>query len=220
MRESEWAREVLSFKPSMCHVALYLGLEGDVRANGANASNHWFHETWDMGVSAWENPATQPTPPGIFVSFATLRNAQHDPGPRLRHTAEVITFINWDAFGRWQDSTLGHRPQAYAELKAVIEQTLFEQFRRRFPALAPMVVYHELSTPLTTTAYTGADHGAIYGLEHTPRRFLSGSLRPKTPVPGLFLAGQDAFSSGVMGAMTGGVLAAIAVEPRVLKHLE
>ena len=35
LRESEWAHEILSFAPSPCHVALYLGLEGDIRANGA-----------------------------------------------------------------------------------------------------------------------------------------------------------------------------------------
>ena len=38
LRDSGWAREVLSFRPSVCHVALYLGLEGDIAANGASAS--------------------------------------------------------------------------------------------------------------------------------------------------------------------------------------
>ncbi len=82
-----------------------------------------------------------------------------------------------------------------------------------------MVVRHELSTPLTTTSFIGAQEGAIYGLEVSPRRFLTESLRAKTPVPGLFLAGQDVVTPGVTGAMMGGVLAAAALEPRVYPHL-
>ena len=82
-----------------------------------------------------------------------------------------------------------------------------------------MVVCHELSTPLTTTAFTGSPQGAIYGLETSPRRFLSDSLRAKTPIPGLFLAGQDVVSPGVTGAMMGGVLAAAAIEPKLFARL-
>jgi phytoene dehydrogenase-like protein len=220
LRASDWAREVLSFKPSVCHVALYLGLEGDIHANGASASNHWFYETWNVDAGAWQDPSTQATPPGMFVSFATLKDPHHDPGGRLRHTAEVVTFAPWDVFSRWQGSTFGNRPEAYAELKAAIERNLLAQFQRHFPALAPMVVFHELSTPLSTAAFTEAEHGAIYGLETSPRRFLSDSLRAKTPIPGLYLTGQDACSPGVVGAMMGGVFAAAALEPLVFTHFD
>jgi all-trans-retinol 13,14-reductase len=68
-------------------------------------------------------------------------------------------------------------------------------------------------------AFTSAVHGGVYGLEASPRRFLSGSLRARTPVPGLYLAGQDVVSAGVTGAMMGGVIAAAAVEPRVFSHV-
>ena len=103
--------------------------------------------------------------------------------------------------------------------KAAIERNLLAQFARRFPALAPMVVAHELSTPLTTLSFTGAQQGGVYGLEVSPRRFLSESLRAQTPIPGLFLAGQDVVTPGVTGAMMGGVFAAAAIEPRVYPHL-
>ncbi len=41
-------------------------------------------------------------------------------------------------------------------------------------------------------------------------------LRAKTPIPGLFLTGQDVVTPG---AMIGGVLAAATIEPRVYPHL-
>ncbi len=219
MRNSEWAREILSIAPSLCHIALYLGLEGDIRANGATASNHWFHETWDVDAGVWQNPAAEASAPGLFVSFPSLKDPAHDPGDKQRHIAEIVALTSWDTFSRWEDSTRGSRPEDYTALKAAIERNLMAQFARHFPALAPMVVARELSTPLTTFSFTGAQQGAIYGLEASPRRYLSDSLRARTPVPGLFLTGQDVVTPGVTGAMMGGVLAASAIEPRVYPHI-
>jgi all-trans-retinol 13,14-reductase len=219
LRDSQWAREILSFAPSVGHVALYLGLEGDIRACGASASNHWFYETWDVNTGVWQDPVRVPTPPGLFVSFPSLKDSSHDPGDRQRHTSEILATVSWEPFARWSDSVVGQRPQEYATFKAAIEQHLLAQFARHFPALAPMVVVRELSTPLTTLAYTGAPQGASLGLEVGPRRFLSNSLRAATPVRGLYLTGQDVITPGITGAMMGGVLAAATVSPRVFTHL-
>ena len=214
MRDGEWAREILSFAPSVCHLGLYLGLEGDIRANGATPSNHWFHESWDIDAGVWRNPAEDPTAPALFISFPSLKDPAHEPGERQRHTAEIVTMTSWEPFAPWSDSTLHHRPRTYTDFKAAIERNLLAQFARHFPALAPMVVAHELLTLLTTSAFIGAQHGAIYGLEVSPRRFLSNGLRAKTPILGLFLTGQDVVTPGVPGAMIGGVLAAATIEPR------
>lgn len=219
LRDAEWAREILSFAPSVGHVALYLGLEGDIRACGASASNHWFHETWDVNSGVWQNPAEEPTPPELFVSFPSLKDSSHDPGDKQRHTAEIVTTVSWEPFARWSDTALGRRPQEYSAFKAAIEKNLLAQFARHFPALAPMVVVKELSTPLTTLAYTGAPQGASFGLEVSPRRFMSSSLRAATPVRGLYLTGQDVVTPGITGAMMGGVLAAATVSPRVFSHI-
>jgi all-trans-retinol 13,14-reductase len=59
----------------------------------------------------------------------------------------------------------------------------------------------------------------VYGLEASPRRFLSAHLHAKTPLPGLYLAGQDVGSTGITGAMMGGVMSAAAIEPRLLARL-
>jgi phytoene dehydrogenase-like protein len=217
---SDWAQEIASFKPSVCHVGLYLGLEGDVRAAGATASNQWFHETWGLEDAIWSKPGEKGSaPPVMFISFPSLKDPRHEPGERNRHTAEIVALTSWQVFAPWEDSTHGHRPADYAALKYAIENNLLARFRKEFPAIAPMIRHHEISTPLSTTAFTGARQGAIYGLETTPRRFLTASLRAKTPVPGLYLAGQDVATPGIVGAMMGGVLAAAAVEARIFRHL-
>jgi len=217
LRDGHWAREVASFRPATCHVALYLGLEGDIRALGANGSNHWFYESWELGGSVWQGPLTQPVAPAMFVSFPSLKEGRDNSNGR--HTAEIIVFTEWDLFRQWEESKIGRRPPEYRSLKQRIEERLVEQFCRNFPALASSIVCREVSTPLSTLAFTGAPHGAGYGLEPSPRRFLSASLRAKTPVPGLYLAGQDVASVGVTGAMMGGMLAAAAIEPTLIRHL-
>ncbi len=78
-----------------------------------------------------------------------------------------------------------------------------------------LIVYHELSTPLSTTFYVETPEGAIYGLEHTPKRFLSAHLQTRTPIPGLYMSASDVATGGVAGAMTGGMLAAATIKPKL-----
>lgn len=219
VHRSDWAQEIGSFDRSACHVQLYLGLEGDVRARGGTSANHWFYDTLDIGSGLWRGPAEQPAVPAMFVSFPTLKAELGAGGNGTKHTADVIVFTRWELFAPWQGTHIGRRPAEYAHLKREIEASLLGQFVRRFPALEPLIAYSEVSTPLSTIAFTGSEHGAVYGLEASPRRFLSASLRAKTPVPGLYLAGQDVASPGITGAMMGGVIAAAALDHGILKHV-
>ncbi|MEO1075455.1 MAG: NAD(P)/FAD-dependent oxidoreductase, partial [Bacteroidota bacterium] len=59
----------------------------------------------------------------------------------------------------------------------------------------------------------------FYGLEVTPERVMSDALRAKTPIPGLYLAGQDVASPGVPGALWGGMLAAASIAPKEFAKL-
>jgi len=219
MQDAPWVREILALSPTIAHVALYLGLEGDIGSMGANASNHWFYETWDLESVLWEDPVKVPKAPVLYVSFPSLKDPAHDPGPRKLHTVEAYAYTDWQVFARWQDTVPGQRPAAYRKLKAEIEKRLVAQFSGYFPALAPLIRYSEVSTPLSMAATTGAYEGAMYGLEPTPARFLCKWLHAKTPVSGLYLAGQDVGTPGVQGAMMGGILAAAAIEPKLLSRL-
>lgn len=218
LQERDWPRDVHSLAPSHGHVALYLGFEGDIGANGATASNQWFHESWDIDKSPW-NALAEPAPPVLFVSFPSLKDPSYDPGPRQRHTAEIVAMTDWEAFAPWKNSRYRERPADYRLFKGAIERSLMAEFERRFPALAPMVVTSEVSTPLSTKSFIGSPQGAIYGLEVSSRRFLSPTLRPATPLAGLYLSGQDVATPGIAGAMMGGILAAAAIDPGVYAKL-
>ena len=48
--------------------------------------------------------------------------------------------------------------------------------------------------------------GELYGVDHTPSRFRQKWLKPKTPINGLYLTGQDITTVGLTSALTSGVL--------------
>lgn len=224
-----WASDALGLEPSVGFVGLYLGLEGDIAALGADVANTWFYDSWDVDA-LWRDPFQEPRAPALFVSFPSLRDPAHSPGPMQRHTCEVVALVDWSVFAQWDHSDDGGgmkpgtatatRSEGYRAFKALIERNLLAQFSERFPQLADCVRVVESSTPISVATFTGAEHGAMYGLQTTPRRFLSQALRPRTPLPGLFLAGQDVGSPGVIGAAMGGMMAAACIEPSLWKLMQ
>nr|WP_255216383.1 NAD(P)/FAD-dependent oxidoreductase [Pseudenhygromyxa sp. WMMC2535] len=224
--DQPWARSILELSPGPAHVCLYLGFEGDIRAAGAGSANKWFYEGWDPEVAAWEvEPGRAPgRAPVLYCSFPSLKDPTHDPGPHQRHTGEVVTFVPWSAFERWRGTRWHHRGPSYEAFKQALGDQLRAQLLERMPGLEPLIVHAELSTPLSTAHFARPYAGSIYGLEPTPERFRNPWLRPRAPIEGLYFAGSEVTTVGVMGAMLGGVLAAVSAEPiaglRLLRSLE
>jgi all-trans-retinol 13,14-reductase len=215
--EQKWSREIATFNPSICHFEVFLGFEGDIARYGATRSNHWFYESWNTDDGIWT--ATDDGPlPMMFVSFPSLKDPAHDPGPSNRHTGEMLVWADWSSVAGFVDGGAAERPAEWAAFKQGVEHKLMAFFTAKFPALAPLVVYRELGTPLATASFTGHEKGGFYGVETTPRRMLSEALNARTPVPGLFLTGQDVMTPGIAGALWGGMLGAAAVDPRVFQH--
>ena len=213
----DWIAAVRALSSSIAHFNLFLGFEGDIEAAGATKSNHWVYPAGDVDA-VWSN-APDGVPPGMFISFESLKDPTHDPGPRQRYSGEVYVWADWSTVAPWAGTRPDSRPDDYHDFKRRAEQTILTQFGSTFPDLAELVVYHDLATPLSTVDFTGHRKGAFYGLEVTPERVMSDALGAKTPIKGLYLAGQDVASPGIPGALWGGVLAAASVDPSVLKKL-
>jgi all-trans-retinol 13,14-reductase len=212
-RGEQWVREVEGLDPAPAHVCVYLGFKGDIRKTGAGSANKWFYETWVSERDIWSIYDPDADTPVLYVSFPSLKDPRHDPGPEQRHTGEIVTFVPWSMFGEWRDTEWKDRPQKYDELKQRVQQKLLAQFFRHMPELEPMLDYAELSTPVSTRHFVRPVMGSIYGLEPTPRRFRTAWLRPRAPIENLFFSGSEVTTVGVMGAMMGGVLAAASAEP-------
>ena len=212
----EWAQEIATFKPSVCHFEVYLGFEGDIARHGATRSNHWFYDNWMPGSEIW-SATSGASPPMAFISFPSLKDPMHDPGTSDRHTGQVMVLADWSAVADFADGGAEERPAEWAALKEEVEARMMALFAEKFPALAPLVIYKELGTPLATALFTGHEKGGFYGIETTPRRVMSQALNARTPVPGLYLTGQDVMTPGIAGALYGGMLGAAAIDPRVFQ---
>jgi len=209
----EWQAALQQMPTSRAYLALYLGFSGDLRDAGLDGANHWIYRHGPE-VMDWTDP-TAGDAPSLFVSFGSLNDPEHTGG----HTAEVIVPVPWEAFARWAGSETGQRPEEYAATKAWIEDSLLRQFAELFPALKGRVVFHELATPLSHAHFAQASEGGMYGLRLTPERLLAPEVDARSPVPGLYLAGQDVVSLGIAGATMGGFMAAASIKPQLWKHM-
>ncbi|MCY1060340.1 NAD(P)/FAD-dependent oxidoreductase [Nannocystis sp. SCPEA4] len=213
--DTRWAASVRALPPAPAHVCLYLGFKGDIRSAGAGPFNQWYYNTWDTEADFWDisNPARLPEAPVLYCSFPSLKDPAYDPGPEQRHTGEVVTFVPWDRFSGWLGTRWKRRGDDYDSFKNHLQDSLLEQFLGRMPGLRPLVDHVELSTPLSTETFVRPTQGSIYGILPTPERFSNPYLRPRSKIAGLFFAGSEVATVGVIGAMMGGALAAAAVDP-------
>lgn len=199
-----------------CHVCLYIGIEGDIRDTEATESNQWIYSKWDHETMVWHPKNPDELASCLYISFPTLKDPLHKGN---KHTAEVVTFVDWEAFSEWKDTTIRRRGEDYEQFKNSMKERLLSQMREHFPKLMEKMVYCEFSTPLSTVHYCQTPQGAIYGLEPTPERFKTKELKPKTPLQNFYLSGGDVATLGVVGALMGGVMTSIAVDKKVYKSL-
>ena len=203
-RRTEPARRTLEhLGTGTSAVTVFLRLRDDPRGIGIDGGNVWVNRDLDHEhVQRCSDALLEGRPHDVYVSFPSLKSGENP------HTAELISFCEAKAFHQWAEHPQGKRGPAYSALKERIAQGMLELAESAVPGLTDLVDYVETSTPLTYEHYTAHPAGAFYGPPATPLRFRSRPLGPRTAVAGLFLSGQDVGSTGIMGAMMGGVAAA------------
>ena len=211
------AREVCNIGHSMSYLSLYAGLNQTAVELGLNGTNLWAFPTPDHDSNLARYLADPATPfPVLFISFPSAK----DPGFELRHpghaTIEVITLAPYRWFSKWENTRWKHRGPEYDEFKRAFANRLRAALEQHVPAVRGCIEYAEASTPLSTRHFANYQAGEAYGLSPTPARFRLRSLCAQTPVPKLFLTGQDVSTLGVTGALFGGVIAASAILGRNL----
>ncbi|MFM8331517.1 MAG: phytoene desaturase family protein [Candidatus Methylumidiphilus sp.] len=144
-----------------------------------------------------------------FVSLANHNRADPDhvpDGRTILHATMVATGERW----------LRMDAAEYREAKTEVEQHLIDRLAAVVPDLRARLEICETGTPKTMQRYTGNPGGAMFGYFSDLRSHTLLRPKPKTSVPGLFLAGAWTFPmGGYQGAFTSGCNTA----RLVLKHL-
>lgn len=204
-------------QPSLAHLCLYLGFNGTAEELGHGKANLWLYPDADHDKNYAAFAADQNAPLlVVYVSFPAAKDPDFGKRHPGKSAIDVITMAKPEWFADWQGTRWKKRGENYEALKQKWTDRLLEPVYRHVPQCQGKLEIAELSTPLTTQHFCNYQGGEIYGLDHTPARFMKRDLRPATPVRGLYLTGQDICTAGVAGAMFGGVLCASAVAQRDL----
>ncbi len=210
-------RRLRDLGPSQAHLCLYLGLSKTAAELDLPRNNFWIYPGYDhdANVEAFVNDPEAPLPV-VYVSFPSAKDPDFERRYPGRATIELITLAPWNRFASWADQTVRRRGGDYEGLKAELAQRMLAELDHRLPQVRAAIDHQEISTPLSTRHFANYDRGEIYGLAHTPERFEARWLRPRTPIRGLWLTGQDIATCGVAGAMAAGYLTVSAMLRRNL----
>ena len=210
-------RQLHALAPSAAHLCLYLGLSKTAAELDLPKNNFWLYPGYDhdANVEAFVNDPEAPLPV-VYVSFPSAKDPDFERRYPGRATIELITLAPWERFAAWAGETVRRRGGDYEGLKAELAERMLAELHRRLPQVRQAIDHQEVSTPLSTRHFANYERGEIYGLAHSPERFEARWLRPRTPIRGLWLTGQDVATCGIAGAMAAGYLTASAMLGRNL----
>jgi phytoene dehydrogenase-like protein len=199
------------------HVFLFCKIRGDATELSLPKHNLWYFNRYDMDRAFDEyfaNP-TEVRPPTVYIGFPCTKDAtwqQRFPGVS---NCILISDGLYEWFAEWADKPCHNRGADYQDFKDKLTRHLLDILYEQVPQVEGRVEYHHLGTPLTEVSYLASFRGGSYGTKCTPAMFATINRKwttsPQTTIPGLYLAGSDAFLPSVTGAMYGGFLGACAV---------
>lgn len=205
-------QELKELEPSAAHMGLYIGVRESPEALNLPRCNYWvFPNEYDHQLLRDAYKKFDDKIPVAYISFPSAKDASWSERHPDRSTIEAIILLPYDWFGTWEGSEWKHRGEEYETMKQHVADQLLEIVYHVAPQLRGKIDYYEMSSPLSTKKFTNWQHGEIYGVAHTPKRFQQTMLKPVTPVKHLYLTGQDAMIASIAGGLMGGVLAATAV---------
>lgn len=131
---------------------------------------------------------------GVLVSCRVPED-----GSGYTRQVDLLTPMTWEKCMAWADTKVGRRGDGYKAMKERMADECIELAERFIPGLRGMIAERYTSTPLTYRDYVQAPEGAAYGIRKDCRAPLMTMLSPRTPIPNLFLTGQNLMLHGLYG---------------------
>jgi all-trans-retinol 13,14-reductase len=132
--------------------------------------------------------------PGIFTVYCKLRpeTLVYKPWCTTYNDDVMLHYGNPDAQGFARSADL----LAFCEEEVPDRAAFAESLIRKVPGLEPAVEKYWTSTPATWERNTGTPGGSAFGIR---KKDAACYVHPRTPVPGLYLTGQNCGLHGVLG---------------------
>jgi phytoene dehydrogenase-like protein len=199
------------------HIFLFCKIRGDADEIGLPDHNLWYFNGYDLD-NAFDAYFTDPTavrPPTVYIGFPCTKDTTWKK--RFPGVSNCILISDglYEWFEKWADKPVRNRGEDYMEFKDKLTKHLMSILEDFVPQVKGRIEYYHLGTPLSECTFLASYRGGSYGTQCVTDMFApinrNWTTTPYTEIPGLYLAGSDAFLPSVTGAMYGGCIAASAV---------
>ncbi|KAH0519206.1 All-trans-retinol 13,14-reductase [Microtus ochrogaster] len=218
-------KQLAMIRPGMISVlSVFICLRGTKEDLKLQSTNYYVYFDTDMD-KAMERYISMPKEkapehiPLLFIAFPSTKDPTWEDRFPGRSTMTVLIPTAFEWFEEWQEEPKGKRGADYETLKNAFVEASMSVVMKLFPQLEGKVDSVIGGSPLTNQYYLAAPRGAPYGAHHDMARlhpYTMASLRAQTPIPNLYLTGQDIFMCGLIGALHGALLCSSAILKRNL----
>ncbi|XP_007470658.1 PREDICTED: all-trans-retinol 13,14-reductase [Lipotes vexillifer] len=217
-------RQLGMVRPGLSMFSVFICLRGTKKDLGLPSTNYYVYSDTDMDT-AMEHYLSLPADravehmPVLFIAFPSAKDPSWEDRFSGRSTGVVLVPTSYEWFEEWRDEPQGKRSSGYETLKSSFVEAALSVILKLFPQLEGKVDSVTGGSPLTSQFYLAAPRGACYGADHDLGRLHPGamaSMRAQSPIPNLYLTGQDVFTCGLMGALQGALLCSSAILKRNL----
>ncbi len=208
-------------KPSVSALSLFMAADVDAEALGLDSGNYWIIADTDVDATYRQAENDDLTGDGPFAGGFLTVTTKKDPSKMHAglHSMEAFTFVSYDAFERWKDSSFNARPEEYEAFKKHLTNRMLDTLEQVIPNLRDHLKLCELGTPLTNDFYVNSYQGNLYGHAKLMSQIGPGAPRIRTEIKGLFHCGQSTNAHGVLGALATGVIAASKISGKTMDDL-
>lgn len=217
-------RQLGAVRPGLSIFSVFICLRGTKKDLGLWSTNYYVYFDTDMD-KAMEHYLSLPRDkaaahmPLLFIASPSSKDPTWEDRFPDRSTLIVLVPTSYEWFEEWRDEPKGKRSSDYETLKSSFVEASLSVVLKLFPQLEGKVDSVAGGSPLTTQFYLAAPRGACYGADHDLSRLhphVMASMRAQSPIPNLYLTGQDIFTCGLMGALQGALLCSGAILKRNL----